>query len=65
MYGWQELILNRAGACARCDAALAAGAQAWRGLSDRPGQPAFLCHTCVGQLRRSDATNGHEEETSR
>ena len=65
VYGWQELILNRAGACARCDAALAAGAQAWRGLSDRPGPPVFLCHTCVGQLRRPDATNGHEEETSR
>lgn len=65
VYGWQELILNRDAACAGCATALAAGVQAWRGLSDRPGPPAFLCHTCVGQLRRPDATNGNREETSR
>jgi len=63
VYGWQELILNRAAACARCATSLAAGAQAWRGLSDRPGPPAFLCHACVAQLRRPVTTNG--EETSR
>ncbi len=63
VYGWQELVLNRAAACARCAAALAAGVQAWRGLSDRPGPPAFLCHACVGRLRRPSTTNG--EETAR
>src|SRR6185436_16256150 len=43
VYGWQELILNRAGDCARCDTALAAGATAYRGLRDRSGPPVFLC----------------------
>jgi hypothetical protein len=62
VYGWQELILNRAAACGRCARELAAGVHAWRGLSDRPGRPAFLCDACVGRLRRP-ATNG--EETSR
>jgi hypothetical protein len=62
VYGWQELILNRAAGCGRCDTALGAGAQAWRGLSDRPGPPVFLCHACVGRLRRP-ATN--QEETPR
>ena len=52
VYGWQELVLNRAATCASCSVALAAGAEAWRGLSDRPGPPVFLCHPCVGQLRR-------------
>jgi hypothetical protein len=60
VYGWQELILNRPAACARCATALPAGAQAWRGLSDRQGPPAFLCHTCVGQLRRPAPSNGEE-----
>jgi hypothetical protein len=52
VYGWQELVLNRIARCASCAASLAAGAEAWRGLTDRPGPPAFLCHPCVGRLRR-------------
>ena len=62
VYGWQELILNRPAACARCATSLGAGAQAWRGLSDRPGPPAFLCHPCVGRLRPAP---GNQEEKPR
>jgi len=62
VYGWQELILNRPAACARCDSSLAAGGQAWRGLRDGPGPPVFLCQVCVHGLRR---TTEHHEEDSR
>jgi uncharacterized protein with von Willebrand factor type A (vWA) domain len=62
VYGWQELVLNRGAACAQCATSLAAGAEAWRGLTDRPGRPVFLCHACVDRLRRP-ASN--QEENSR
>ena len=58
VYGWQELVLNRGGACARCEARLAAGAGAWRGLRERQAPPVFLCAPCVGRLRLST----HNEE---
>jgi hypothetical protein len=64
VYGWQELVLNRAATCARCATSLAAGAEAWRGLSDRPGLPVFLCHPCVDRLRRP-ASNQNQEEKPR
>jgi hypothetical protein len=51
VYGWQELILNRPAACARCATGLTAGAAAYRGLSDRPAPLRFLCTACVQQLR--------------
>jgi hypothetical protein len=51
VYGWQELILNRGAACARCRIALDSGDTAYRGLSDEPGPPIFLCRTCTGRLR--------------
>ena len=51
VYGWQELILNRDGECARCDAGLATGDAAFRGLTDEPGRPFFLCPTCIRRLR--------------
>lgn len=60
IYGWQELILNRAAICSQCDAELAAGAKAHRGLRDHPGPPVFLCAICVRRLRQP-AT--HKEET--
>ena len=60
VYGWQELILNRAAACAKCAAALPAGASAYRGLRDEPGPPLFLCATCVRRLRHP-ATRKEEE----
>src|SRR5437870_5679671 len=56
IYGWQELILNRAADCARCGAALQAGDGAYRGLRDRTGPPVFLCTACVGRLRQPTAT---------
>jgi hypothetical protein len=62
VYGWQELILNRAAACARCETALAAGDAAFRGLRDRTGPPVFQCIACVGRLRRRGA--GEEERPS-
>lgn len=62
VYGWQELILNRNAACARCDTALSAGATAHRGLAERAGPPVFLCVACVRRLRQPAA--GHEEERS-
>ncbi len=58
VYGWQELVLNRGAACARCEARLAAGAGAWRGLRERQAPPVFLCAPCVGRLRLST----HNEE---
>jgi hypothetical protein len=62
VYGWQELILNRAAVCARCDSPLAAGGQAWRGLREGPGRPVFLCQACVQGLNRKTE---HHEEVSR
>jgi hypothetical protein len=50
VYGWQELILNRAAACARCATALEPGTRAHRGLRDGPGRPVFLCGPCVRRL---------------
>jgi hypothetical protein len=60
VYGWQELVLNRSAACARCEARLAAGEGAWRGLRERQAQLVFLCAACVGRLRHST----HNEEDS-
>jgi len=60
VYGWQELVLNRSATCARCEARLAAGAGAWRGLRERQAPPVFLCAPCVGRLRQST----HNEEDS-
>ena len=62
VYGWQALVLNRAAACARCDAALDAGHGAHRGLRDRTGPPVFLCDGCIGRLRQSATL---KEEDSR
>ncbi len=59
IYGWQELILNREAQCAKCAAALAAGAHAYRGLRDEPGPPVFLCASCVRRLRQPGT---HKEE---
>jgi hypothetical protein len=52
VYGWQELILNREAACARCAERLPSGAGAYRGLREEPGPPVFLCAACVRRLHR-------------
>jgi len=62
VYGWQDIILNRAASCARCDTSLAVGTGAYRGLREGAGPPAFLCSTCVRRLR---ATPTSEKEESR
>lgn len=63
IYGWQELILNRAATCARCEAALAVGANAYRGLSDRSGSaPVFLCNRCVRRLHQHHDHAAMKEE---
>jgi hypothetical protein len=59
IYGWQGLVLNRDATCARCAVALAAGAGAWRGLSEHPTRPVFLCDACVRRLGRT-ARDGEE-----
>jgi len=61
VYGWQELILNRGAECARCDTALSVGDAAYRGLSDEPGPPVFLCRGCIHRLREPA---NHEEQPS-
>ena len=60
VYGWQELILNRAAACASCAAALVTGATAYRGLRERTGPPAFLCVGCVRLLGASTGASQGE-----
>jgi len=52
VYGWQDLLLNRSVACARCETGLRAGDTAFRGLRDRTGPPVFECVACIGRLRR-------------
>ena len=61
IYGWQELVLNRAAACARCAHDLVVGTAAYRALRERPGSPVLLCTDCVGRLRRPARA---EKETS-
>jgi hypothetical protein len=51
VYGWQELILNRAARCQRCATGLRTGDAAYQGLTDEPGLPVFLCRECIRRLR--------------
>jgi hypothetical protein len=60
VYGWQELILNRDAECAHCEARLGVGDGAYRGLSDEPGPPAFLCRTCIRRLREPANQKEHD-----
>ena len=60
IYGWQELILNRDAACAQCGARLATGDDAYRGLTDEPGPPAFLCRACIRRLREPANQKEHD-----
>ncbi|HZR81473.1 MAG TPA: hypothetical protein VFD92_10295 [Candidatus Binatia bacterium] len=63
VYGWQEIVLNRAADCSGCGEPLAAGAKANRGLRERAGRPVFLCAPCLRELRspRPDAADEVEE----
>ena len=62
VYGWQELILNRSAACARCATALVTGGLAFRGLRDGGGPPVFMCPPCVRRLGHKH--DERQEETS-
>jgi hypothetical protein len=70
VWGWQEIILNRRAACAKCAASLGVGKAAHRGLTDEPGPPAFLCGGCIRRLcepacgdeHRHRADTGHAAE---
>jgi hypothetical protein len=63
IYGWQELILNRPGRCARCEADLTVGTSAHRGLREDPGgSPVFLCAVCLRWLRQHGQSNDDEQE---
>jgi hypothetical protein len=61
VYGWQELILNREAACVTCRTELRSGDTAYRGLTDEPGAPIFLCGTCIRRLRQP--ANGKEQRS--
>jgi len=65
VYGWQEIILNREAACARCKVGLPVGAPTHRGLREQVGPAVFLCSACVHRLRRmpTEATIEEEEST--
>jgi hypothetical protein len=60
VYGWQEIILNRAASCAQCETGLGGGAPAFRGLRDDAGPAIFLCAACIRRLRHAA---GREEES--
>lgn len=48
---WQDVIINRAGQCARCGTGLARGQQAFRGLTIHAGAPpVWLCTACIRAL---------------
>lgn len=66
VYGWQEVILNREAECARCEADLAIGEAAHRGLRDRPaGASLFLCRACLDRLRRTARKSSQHTEEER
>jgi len=51
VYAWNELVLNRAVHCSRCDAPIAPGERGFAGLSDEAdGPPAWMCERCIAAL---------------
>jgi hypothetical protein len=50
IYGFQELVLNRAAECASCAVAIPRGAHAFLGMSDEPGPRIWVCQECVDSL---------------
>ena len=52
---WQEVVLGRPQACARCGTALAAGATAMMGVTADPTRPRpWLCQACAKTLPGPD-----------
>ncbi len=51
VYGFQELILNRAARCAVCGTAIARGARAYLGMTDEPDLPrVWVCQSCLDAI---------------
>ena len=51
VYGFQELILNRAVTCAGCGVRIGRGARAYLGMSDAPSAArTWVCQDCVDGL---------------
>jgi hypothetical protein len=51
VYGFQELVLNRAARCANCGAEIARGARAHLGMTDAPGLPrVWVCQPCLDTI---------------
>lgn len=50
VYGFQELVLNRAAECAACGVAVPRGARAFLGMADEPGPRIWVCQECVDAL---------------
>jgi hypothetical protein len=50
VYGFQELVLNRAAECASCGIAISRGTHAFLGMSDGPGARLWVCQECVDAL---------------
>jgi hypothetical protein len=53
VFAWQEITLNVATTCARCEQPLVAGDEAYLGLSDVPTPRVFSCSDCLPQKRSS------------
>lgn len=50
VFGFQELVLNRAAECASCTVAIPRGAHAFLGMTDEPGPRVWVCQECVDSL---------------
>jgi hypothetical protein len=50
IFGFQELVLNRAAECASCRVSIPRGAHAFLGMSDEPGPRIWVCQECVDSL---------------
>ncbi len=62
VYGFQPLVMNVHSACAKCRVALAPGADANLGLSDRPGPRVFVCPSCLPGRKSPSANKGDRNE---
>jgi len=48
IYGWNEVVLQRAATCLRCGKRIGKGERAYSGLSDKAGRKrAWLCGDCI------------------
>jgi hypothetical protein len=50
IYGWNEIVLQRAATCLRCGNELPRGERVFAGMSDQPRRRALLCRACIEKL---------------